>query len=291
MRVLRYWRIGVGAAVALSVGVALAADPAVPTYPECTKKASKEENEAAKNAHKVAALSYDQGDYEKAIRYWTDAYGFDCSVNDLLINIANAYEKKGDRPGAVATLEAYLKRTGPNSNIEAKITNLKAAMAPQPTATPSVSAPPTASAPPTVSAPPTASAPPPDLPHHYGNTPWFVVGGGGVVALVGLAVLAVGASNYSSASSACPTHVGCLPSVTSQGTTGLTEQAAGGVVLGVGLAAAAGGLLWQLAFNKPVAAKPVTARGTPAPPATGLWVKPMVGRDGAPSGGMVGGSF
>ncbi len=286
MRVLRYWRIGLGAALsvgALGAGVALAADPVVPTYPECTKKASPQENEAAKNAHKVAALSYDQGDYEKAIRYWTDAYGFDCSVNDLLINIANAYEKKGDRAGAVATLEAYLKRTGPNSNIEVKIANLKAAMAPPvPTASAVPTVAPTASAPPTATAPPTAQPPPPDLPRRYGNKPWIVVGVGGGAALVGLVVLAVGVVNYGNASSACPTHVNCQPNITSEGTLGIGAENGGGAVLGLGLATAAAGLVWQFAFNPPGTAKP----------GTGLWVKPMASpAQAGPSGVMVGGSF
>jgi len=282
MRVLRYWRIGIGAAVALSVGAALAADPA-PVYPECTHKASPQDNEAAKNAHKVATQLYAQGNYDKAIRYWNDAYGFDCTVNDLLINISNAYEKKGDRPGAIATLEAYLKRTGPNSDIEAKVANLKAALAPAPTATAAPTVAPTVTAPPTATAPPPPPPPPPaDGVRPHGSTPWIVVGGGGAVALVGVIVLAVGLGTYSTAEAACPTHVGCTGTVTDQGNTGNAEVHAGGALLGIGLAAAAGGLVWQLGFNKPGARA-----------GSGLWVKPMggLGSSGAPSGMMVGGSF
>jgi tetratricopeptide (TPR) repeat protein len=310
MRVLRYWRIGLGAAVALSVGVALAADPP-PVYPECTKKASPQENEAAKNAHKVATLSYEQGNYDKAIRYWTDAYGFDCTVNELLINIANAYEKKGDRAGAVATLEAYLKRTGPNNNIEEKVKNLKASMAPP---TPTVTVPtaaPTVTTAPTATVAPTSTAPiaPPEGPRPHGSSPWFVVGGGSALVIVGAILLPIGSSAVSSAQTQCGAgHNGCPnQTIADQGTAGQHEVQAGGALLGIGLAAAAGGLVWQFAFNKPGPAKPAPTTGQPQrsltghdgrsarrsaelyPQTPGMWVKPIGGP--GQSGVVVGGAF
>jgi hypothetical protein len=284
MRVLRYRRLGLGAIAlggALGVGAAFA-QPAVPTYPECTKKASAQDTEAAKNAHKVATEFYDRGDYDKAIRYWTDSYAFDCSANALLVNIANSYEKKGDRAAAVATLKAYLKRSGPNPTVEEKVKNLEAALAPPvetASAAPSASAPPSASVPPP---PPSASVPPPLPvgPRPYGNTPWFLVGGGGALAIVGAILVPVGISAVSSANKACPTHVGCTPSVANEGNGGRSEEGAGWGLLGVGVAAAAGGLIWQLAFNEPKAS---------APPKTGVWVMPTAGK--GQSGVVAGGSF
>ena len=100
MRLLRLWRIGLGASIALSMSLAFATDP-VSLYPECTRKPTSADLDGAKGAHKAASQFYDRGDYEKAIRYWTDAYSFDCTAHGVLINIANAYEKMGDNQRAL----------------------------------------------------------------------------------------------------------------------------------------------------------------------------------------------
>jgi hypothetical protein len=288
MRVLRYWRLaGVGAAVAavaLCVGAALAADPVAISYPECTKKPTAADLDGAKGAHKAATQFYERGEYEKAIRYWNDALGFDCTANDLLLNIANAYEKKPDLPSTVATYEIYLKRTGPNPTLEEKLKNLRARLAP-----PDAGAAPTSTGPtplPSTSTPtpvPTVTAPPVMLEgaHPYGNTPWFVVGGGGALALIGAILLPLGFSDISTANSACPSHSGCSSSVADQGNKGRTEAQAGGALFGIGVAAVAGGLVWQFGFNR--------VKGTAAPPApakAGLWVAPAgPGQVGVSAGG------
>src|SRR5688572_16183839 len=101
-------RFCLGGALLLCTGVALAGDP--PTYPQCTRKPSAADIEGAKGAHRAATQFYDRGDYDRAIQYWRDAYAFDCTAHAVLINIANAYEKRGDRTSAVATLETYLTR-------------------------------------------------------------------------------------------------------------------------------------------------------------------------------------
>jgi hypothetical protein len=302
MRVRREWRIGLSAAAlvgALGVAVMRAAfaQPAVPTFPECTKKASKDDIEAAKNAHRVAKEFYDRADYDKAIQYWSDAYKFDCSANDLLINIANAYEKKGDRAATIATLEAYLKRTGPNPTIEEKVKNLKALMAPpppQPTAQPSATAQPTTSVPvppPTATTVPTAPAPEGVRP--YGAKPWILVGGGGAIAIAGAILLPIGLGNLASADAACPNRMcGKNTSAAGQGNAGRAESVAGGVLLGAGVALAIGGLAWQFGGNKPGPASQAlrgASLASQAPPAGSLWLKPMAGR-GA-SGLVAGGSF
>ena len=168
------------------------------SYPECTRKPTPQDLEGAKGAHKAATQFYERAEYDKAIRYWNDAYAFDCTANNLLVNIANAYEKLGDLAATVATLEAYLKRTGPNPTIEQKVKNLRALMA----------------------AAARRRRPPPDRaaarhrradggadrarsarrgPARFGNTPWFLVGGGGALAIVGAILLPVGYGNISSA--------------------------------------------------------------------------------------------
>lgn len=290
MRVLRYWRVGLGAAAlagALGAGVAFAQP--VPTFPECTKKATPQDNELAKNAHKLATRYYDQADYDKAIQYWNEAYNFDCSVNDLLINIANAYEKKGDKAATVATLEAYLKRTGKNEVIEAKVKNIKAAMAaPAPTPSVTASTAPTATAVPTAAPSTVPTAPTPEGPRPYGNTPWFVVGGGGALAIIGAILLPVGLGKVRDAENKCPTHANCSNDVADEGNAGQAMTKAGGSLLGIGLAAAAGGLVWQFALNKPGPAGAAPKKAGKGP--RDVWVMPATAGRGQ-SGVVLGGSF
>jgi len=298
MRLLRTWGLGVGAAVALSVSATVAVGQAPPpVYPECTKKPTSADIEGAKGAHNAAAQFYERAEYDKAIRYWNDALAFDCTAVALLQNIANAYEKLGDRAATVATLETYLKRTGPNPTIEQKVKNLKQLMSAQPTATAVPTAPPTA---PTASAAPSAgpSAPPaPDAPRPYGNTPWIAVGGGAALVVVGAILLPIGYGKIAKTGDACnlPGH-GCPPGtpqdVIDAGNTGRAMAGAGWGLFSVGLAAAGGGLVWQLLFNKPQATQPAPAPGQPPPkPAqkTGVWVTPAIGAGTA--GFQLGGSF
>jgi hypothetical protein len=279
MRLLRFWRVGLGAAVALSVSLAFATDPVGP-YPECTHKPTPADLDGAKGAHKAASQFYDRGDYEKAIRYWTDAYGFDCTAHGVLINIANAYEKQGDKPAAVLALETFIKRSGSDPTIEEKVKNLRLAMAPPapPTASASASATPTAA--PTVipTTAPTVAAP--TTPRPYGYTPLFVSGGGAVVALIGGVLLGVGSSATADADKLCPNRSACNnPDAVSNGNSGRTQQGVGAGGLVLGLAAVGGGLAWEFLFNKP--------RAAAAP--TGLRVLPAAGpRD---AGLSVSGSF
>ena len=42
-----------------------------------------------------------RGDYATAITYWRDAYRRDCTAHALLLNLARAFELKGDRAEAV----------------------------------------------------------------------------------------------------------------------------------------------------------------------------------------------
>lgn len=93
----------------------------------CTRAPKPADVSAAKGAHKAAARFYERGDWDNAVRCWADAYGFDCTAHDLLVNIANALEKKGDRAGALATLEAYLKHK-PSAEVAERARKLREAM-------------------------------------------------------------------------------------------------------------------------------------------------------------------
>jgi hypothetical protein len=295
MRVLRSWGLGVGAAIALCVSATVAVGQAPPavSYPECTKKPTPADIEGAKGAHKAASQFYDRAEYDKAIRYWNDAYTFDCTANDLLINVANAYEKLGDRASTVATLEVYLARTGPNPTLAQKVKNLRQLMAPQPTAT---AAPITTLAPTASGAPSGApTAPPvPEGPRPYGFKPWLVVGGGAALALVGAILLPVGYGAISTAEALCENHV-CKPGVNQdvldKGNSGRAQAGAGWGMLTVGLVAAGGGMVWQLLYNKPgpVAPAAPAAPGQPAPAKAGMWMVPVAGPGQA--GVLVGGAF
>ncbi|HEY4122914.1 MAG TPA: hypothetical protein VGM56_33850 [Byssovorax sp.] len=281
-------RRGPGAAVAVAVlttlvGVAAAPRPAAAQppagaqpadYPPCTKKASPADLDAAKGAHKAATEFNERGDYDKAIQYWRDAYGFDCSAHALLINIANAYEKKGDKPSAIVALETYQARTGgTNTTIGEKITKLKASLAPQPPPPPTTTAPPPPPPPPTSTAAP-PPPPPPSGERPYGVAPWIVVGGGGAALLVGAILLPVGFSGISSAEASCPTRTNCTSDVTSQGNGGRTEVGVGFVLAGVGVAAVGAGLAWQLLGNQRAAGGAAKDHGLGV---GGLSVEPAVG--------------
>jgi hypothetical protein len=108
------------------------------------------------------------------------------------------------------------------------------------------------------------------------------VGGGGAIAIVGAVLLPIGLGNVNSAQAICgPNHNMCPnnSAAIAQGNAGLAETRAGGVLIGVGVAAAVGGLAWQFAGNK----------AGPAAQAKNLWLKPMAG-PGA-SGVVAGGAF
>jgi hypothetical protein len=273
-------RVGLGVAVLLGAGLASADGPA-PSYPTCTKKPTAADIQGAKGAHSAAVRFYERGDYDRAIQYWRDAYTFDCTAHGVLINIANAYEKKGDKQAAIVTLETYLARGGADPTLEERVANLRKSLKPSaasPAAPASSSAAPTAAQPAPTAAPAatgTPDAPPPAVEGKRSITPWFVVGGGAVAAIAGAILLPVGSGAVSSAESQCPDrqHLAGLPQtgpancpsdVASKGNSGRTEVTAGAVLLGVGGAAIVGGLVWQFAFNKPK-------------PATGFVVQPALG--------------
>ena len=273
MHVFRAWRVGLVAGVLLTAGWALADEPAPTTgdpapsieYPECTRTPTEADLEGAKGAHRAAIQFYERADYERAIQYWRDAYEFDCSAHGVLINIASAYEKKGDRQRAVDTLEAYLSRApdAPDAvTIQERVQNLRnalrAAQDPRPK--------PTAKA--TVAPPPEPPPPPPTtvMVRPYGSTPLVVAGAGGVALFAGAILVPTGLSAISTAEETCRGRVGCGQQVADEGNAGRTQATVGGVALGVGAAALAGGLIWHFLANDPVP-QPAPVRRTAPPPA------------------------
>lgn len=268
------------ALLGLAVAVpALAQQPSQYPAPCDASKVSPADVDRAHTLYLSGKQFLDESNYDKAISYYKDAYSIDCSVHGILPNIATAYERKGDKVEAIHALEEYLKRAPTSKDrevIERRIKNLKDQVAasgttPATTTAPTASAPasatatpPTASASATVTAPPTATRTEPSLPAssigsnaeppvtegRHSAVPWVVFGIGAAAIVTGVVLFVVGAGDVSSAEKVCgPSHTGCPAGDTSDintGNTGRTLETVGGIVGGVGLAAAAGGLIWHL---------------------------------------------
>ncbi len=134
-----------------------AADPAAPPAglpaelgASCAGAPSATEIQAGSVAARVAAQFFERGDWDKAIRYWTQAYASDCTGFAVLINLADAYEKRGDKATSTAVLELYLKRSSPAAG--------------KPVPAPSTPPPAPSTPPPAPSTPPPAPSTPPPAP-------------------------------------------------------------------------------------------------------------------------------
>ena len=270
----RLHALALALAPAVVAGVAYA-QPTTPTaaemFPPCTKTPTKEEVDGAGGAHRAAKQYFERSEFDKAISYWRDAYGFDCTRPKVLQNVASAYEKKGELSTAAEILKLYLTRV-PNADdsqsVSEKIVALESASKPAPT----TSAAPTTTA--TTTAPPptaTATAPPPP-PSEGSVAPWVVAGAGGVVLAVGVVLLPIGYSKIASAEDECPLRNLCPPDVADEGNMGRTLVGTGWVLAGVGAAALAAGVVWGIAFN---------GGDAPAEPATGMRLVPVAGPSGA----------
>ena len=256
-------------------------------FPPCTTTATEADRKAAQGAFAAGQGSFNEADYSTAITYWRDAYRRDCSAHALLLNLARAYELNGDRGEAVNALETYLQRKPdvPDAEqIRRRIENLKTQMAaaekaaappppppPTPAATPAT-APVAGTTPPAApsSAPPADAA---DTDRSRSIVPLVLAGAGTVAGVVGAVVLAGGNTKVQDAAEKCPDRQNCRdPIVRDLGNEGRDQMFLGGAVLGAGLAAAGGGLLWYFlsapASDAPHAAASAYGR-TVATPAIG----------------------
>jgi tetratricopeptide (TPR) repeat protein len=256
------------------VSVAASAADTKP-YPACTSTPTEADRKGAQGAFAAGQGSFNEADYATAITYWRDAYRRDCTAHALLLNLARAYELKGDRAEAVNALETYLARKPDDptaDQIQRRIENLKKQMAPAP----ATSAPPSSSA---VPAAATTHAPPPPSPEAPAGTkksivPWFVVGGGALVTLIGLSVYGSGQKKVHDAETLCPDRK-CPASVPDQqsvidsGNQGRSQENTGGALALVGVAAITGGLLWHFVWDKGTPAQSATAAPPSLTPAVG----------------------
>jgi hypothetical protein len=253
--------LAAGLALTVFAVPALAQQP-VSYPPACdASRVSKADVDRAHTVFLSGKQYLDESNYDKAISYFNDAYSIDCSVHAILPIIATAYERKGDKPEAVRALDEYLRRV-PNApdreHVERRIKNLNdqiAREAPPPSATASASA---SAAPPVASAAPEPSAtassvvvpqPPPAQTTGSGKSsvgPIVLTSVGGAAVVTGVILLAVGAGKVSDASKQCASgHTLCATqSAVDSGNSGRTLEGVGFVAGGVGIAAAAAGVIW-----------------------------------------------
>lgn|GEM_PF-1656990 len=219
-------------------------------YPDCTKPPTQTEKDAARGLFQAGLVSYNEGDYPKAIAHWKEAYHRDCTAHLLLINIASAHEKTDEPELAITALTTYLTRSpdAPNRvEIERRIENLrsqiKTTQPTEPTAEPTPDPPQEEENETTTDQQPTKST---------SIAPWILVGAGSVAAVSGLTLIGIGQAKISDAENTCPDRNNCSDKdAVDKGQKGRTQTTAGWVVTGIGTACIAGGLIWHFAFNKP----------------------------------------
>src|SRR5262245_19539725 len=86
------------------------AEDAPKPYPECDHTPTESEVAGAKGAFQAGQASFEEGDYNRAISYWEDAYRRDCTAHALLLNLARAYELNNQKKHAVYALETFMAR-------------------------------------------------------------------------------------------------------------------------------------------------------------------------------------
>jgi hypothetical protein len=266
--------------ITLAAAEAFAADNKPVPYPPCSTVPTEADKKGAKGAFEAGNASYEEADYATAVTFWRDAYRRDCTAHAMLINLANAYERKGDRAETVNALETYLQRKPdePKADmIQRRIQNLKAqmatpALAPVPAP---VAAPQQAPAPPVVAAPAKQTSgassvpaePPPAPSGKKATGPIILASAGGVMALVGGVVAWRGNNKIRDAEITCPNRqcpvvpdgdpsAAAIVQAKDRGNSGRKEVTIGVAVAGVGIATAVGGLVWYFTMPKAPAGVP-----------------------------------
>jgi hypothetical protein len=272
MRALVRHRTWAAAFALMLLPGAATAEDAVKPYAPCDRTPNEGEVAAAKGAFQAGDASFNEADYDRAINYWEDAYRRDCTAHLILRNLARAYELNNQKRHAVGALETFVARN-PGSSEEAQIKRrieklheqIESEAAPRPAAP---AAPPPAAAAP--AAPPPPPAPEPTTGGKRSITPLIVAGAGGAVAIVGGILFITGSSDVSTFESQCPNRV-CpsnQPNLSSDANAARTKENIGGVLMGVGLAAGIGGVIWYF-VQRP-------ARTASAPHAFTASVSPVV---------------
>lgn len=251
--------LAVGAAITLGAGTGLAAEETPKDYSPCSRKPTAAETSAAKGAFQAGQAAFNEADYGRAITYWEDAFHRDCTASPLLLNLARAYELDGQKRHAALALQTFLDRNPGSSEegqIKRRIDKLNeqiAAEASSQTSSTASGSGTTASAETASTQPaePSPTAPPPPAPAEDTGSkarspvPLIVAGAGGALAIIGGIVYFTAQSKISDVEKQCGgSRTGCTASLADEGNSARTRATIGGAVGIVGLAAAAGGVVW-----------------------------------------------
>src|SRR5688572_29021694 len=57
-------------------------------YPACASEPDAQSIQAARGAFEAGKAAFEEGDYDRAIMYWEDAYRRDCTAHAMLKNLA-----------------------------------------------------------------------------------------------------------------------------------------------------------------------------------------------------------
>jgi tetratricopeptide (TPR) repeat protein len=241
MRAL-YTSFLVGAMLAASPAPARAEEP-TQQYPECDHQPSEGEIAGAKGAFQAGQASFEEGDYNRAISYWEDAYRRDCTAHALLLNLARAYELNNQKHHAVVALQTYLARnpSAPQRDLisrridglNEKIAKEEQAPAPAGSGTTNPNPPPTGGPPPTA-----------DTGGKRPLTPLIVAGAGGVVTIVGGLLYLKASGDVSDVEKKCSGTSCKDQTLADEGNSARRRRTLWGGVTVVGLAAAVGGTVW-----------------------------------------------
>lgn len=260
---------------ALAIAPALArAEDAPKPFPPCEKTPTEGDVAGAKGAFQAGQASFEEGDYNRAISYWDDAYRRDCTAHALLLNLARAHELNNQKRHAVVALETYLARQ-PSSPQRDQIARRIEGLNEKISQDAGASGPGTPPGPGPGAGPGVEPVPGPkaDTGGKRPLTPLIVAGAGGLITLVG-GVLYLGASSdVKDIEDQCGGR-NCPPKLADEGNDARTKQTTWGIVTVGGLAVTVGGLAWYF-LSKPEA--PKTTASVARKPALPR-VDPVVGR-------------
>lgn len=232
------------------------ATPTGDRYPSCTSEPDAQSIQAARGAFEAGKAAFEEGDYDRAITYWEDAYRRDCTAHAMLKNLARAYELNDQHQRAIHALQTYLSRTpgAPDHEaLERRIANLKEKQAEVDAIRRAA-----ARAQAAKSTARTRTHPNPRSEHplpaddiaspRTGRSPWpLVVAGGGIV-LTGLGTvqwLRARSDARDAARDCLGDRKNCgNQAAVERGNQAVTRERAWGAVTGVGVATLAGGVLW-----------------------------------------------
>jgi tetratricopeptide (TPR) repeat protein len=210
----------------------------VPTIAFAQDVAESEDAEAHA-LYEAGATAFRDGRYDAALQDFQRAYDLSHRPG-LLYNIGTCHDRLRHDSQALAAFEQYLQdmpEAPQRSEIEGRLPALREAAAREQAAI-------DAAAHPTTTEPVVEAAPPPPPPPHHDPdfTPWIVAGAGGVVAIVGAILIGVAYGDIGTVQNA---PMGTFY----DSVMGADQQApilsgVGFAALGVGLAAAAAGIVW-----------------------------------------------